>query len=333
MTSLSKPAQITIEPVQGGYDLTLILLGHEFGRTEVRQQFRLQHKDPSYRGLFAISDSALSSSEVRDDGGMKYTTLFTGIEKVNELKIQVGRPDILRNGHFTNNFYPAHQATAFLAFAGNANEAHHVLASIREDLENLHLSFRFDSQEGEPKGHIIIPRSASNPMSERGYSCSEDTFDPDQVQHLYTADLFVSIAAQAIQRALQSSIAYSSTNTLPRTLSTYALGIWCPVLQQHNLYRLTPRAKLVNGRFTFVTEPEVVPKEMVLALGTKVVADSLPIQETYDKSLAEGESTAEAMVALVDEAVDKQFSEFSGRPVDRPINQYRLNKGLFHALR
>ena len=317
----------------GELDLTLILMGHEFGRVEVRQQFLLQHQQPGDQGLFAVSDSALTAKATSDEGSVNYTTLFTGIRKVHELKIQVGRPDILRNGHFTNNFYEAFRAPAFLAFAGNANEAQHVLALIREDLENLQLSFRFDQQAGEPKGHIIIPRRANNPMSENGYACSEETFDPDQVQHLYTADLFSLIVAQAIQTALQSSIEYNRTSTYPPTLSTYAFGIWCQVSRQHKLYRLTPQSTLVDGRLTFVATPEVVPENKVLALGTEIVVNDLPIQETYDKALADGESPAKAMATLLDTAVDKQFAEFSGRPVDRPITRYHLKKDLFRELR
>ncbi|MDQ7280509.1 hypothetical protein O0J73_07155 [Stenotrophomonas sp. Sm6012] len=333
MAVLSRPARTTIELPRGGFDLTLILIGHEVGRTEVRQQFLLQHEEPGHQGLFAISDSALTAKMTSEEGGVNYTTLFTGIRKVHELKIQVGRPDILRNGHFTNNFYEAFRAPAFLAFAGNANEAQHVLAFIREDLENLQLSFRFDQQTGEPKRHIIIPRRADNPMNENGYACSEDTFDPDQVQHLYTADLFVSIVAQAIQTALQSSIEYNRTNNYPPTLSTYAFGIWCPVSRQHKLYRLIPRSKLVDGRLTFDATPEVVPENEVLALGTEIVVNALPIQETYDKALADGESPAKAMAALLDQVVDKQFAEFSGRPVDRPITRYHLKEDLFRELR
>lgn|GEM_PF-5961561 len=333
MAGLSRPARTTIKLPRGGFDLTLILIGHEVGRTEVRQQFLLQHEEPRHQGLFAISDSALTAKSTSEGGGDSYITLFTGIRKVHELKIQVGRPDILRNGHFTNNFYEAFRAPAFLAFAGNANEAQHVLTLIREDLENLQLSFRFGSQAGEPKGAIIIPRRAYNPMNENGYQCSEGTFDPDQVQHLYTADLFVSIVAQAIQTALQSSIEYNRTNSYPPTLSTYAFGIWCPVSRQHKLYRLTPRSTIIDGRLIFVATPEVVPENKVLALGTEIVVNDLPIQETYDKALAAGESPAKAMAALLDAAVDKQFAEFNGRPVDRPITRYHLKESLFRELR
>lgn len=309
--------------------MTLILMGHEIGHVQVCQQFLLQHREPGDQGLFAISDSALTAKVKGEDGEVNYTTIFTGVRKVHELKVQVDRPDILRNGHFTNNFYEAFKATAFLAFAGNANEAQHALAFIREDLENLKLSFRFDRQAGEPKRHIIIPRRTHNPMNENGYACSEDTFDSDQVQHLYTADLFVSIVAQAIQSALQSSIEYSPPSRFPPTLSTYAFGIWCHVSRRHKLYQLTPRSTLVDGRLTFVATPELVPEDKVLALGTEVVVNALPIQETYDKALANGESPAVAMIGLMDEAVDKLFVEFSGRPVDRPITRYHLKEGLF----
>lgn len=308
-------------------------MGHEIGHVEVCQQFLLQHQKPGHRGLFAISDSALTSKVKSEDGGVNYTTLFTGIRKVHELKIQVGRPDILRNGHFTNIFYEAFKAPAFLAFAGNANEAQHALAFIREDLDNLQLSFRFDSQAGKPKGHIIIPRRTRNPMNENGYACSEGTFDSDQVQHLYTADLFVSIVAQAIQSALQSSIEYSPSNNYPPTLSTYAFGMWCPVSRRHKLYQLTPRSTLVDDGLTFVATPKLVPEDKVLALGTEAVVSALPIQKTYDKALADGKSPAVAMFELMDEAVDKPFVEFSGRPVDRPITRYHLKEALFREFR
>jgi hypothetical protein len=308
-------------------------MGHEIGRTEVRQNFLLQHEEPSHQGLFAISDSALTAKMKSEDGGVNYTTLFTGLRKVHELKIQVLRPDIFRNGHFQNIFNDvSYTAPAFLAFAGNAYEAQHVLSLVREDLENLRLSFRFDSQTGEPKGNIIITSRAPNPMNENGYSCSESTFDPDLVNHLYRADFFASIVSLAIQTALQSSIEYSRANDFPATLSTYAFGTWCPVTRQHKLYQLTPQSELVNDRLTFIATPKLVPEGQVLILGTELVVNDLPIQETYDKALADGVSPAKAMFSLMDKAVDKTYELFSGRPVDRPIKRYHLKENQFREL-
>lgn len=314
--------------------MTLILLGHEVSRTDVHGSVRFQYEIAEPRGLFAVADSALTRKDVLDEGRTAYRTLLTGLEKVHEVDIRVRRPDILRNGHFQGYLAtPAYRGKAFLAFAGNANSAHHALNAIRRDLAGLVVSFRFNRQEGEPKGLILLRGRDRNPMRDGAVEFDEETFFVPEVDRLFQADFFAGVVAQAIEAALQSVVAHCQSDYDLRLASaTFAFGVWCPVQRRHLLYHLEPKRAMVGGQIQLVATPHVVPENEVLPLGTRSVIEMLPIQETYNRAIADKQSPAEAMLSLMDSVIDKDHEAFTGYPINRPLNRVHLKENDLRRL-
>lgn len=324
----------TITSRTRGTVLTLILLGHEVSRTDVHGSVRYQYEEAGPMGLFAVADSALTRKDELEDGRAAYRTLLTGLEKVHELNIRVRRPDILRNGHFQGYLSsPAYLGKAFLAFAGNANSAHHALNAIRRDLAELVVSYRFKSQGGEPTGLILLRGRDRNPMREGGVSFDEETFFGPEVDQLSKADNFAQVVAQATETALQSVVVHcQSDKDLKLANAAFAFGVWCPVLKKHSLYHLEPKREMVLGQVRLVAKPRAVPEHEVLALGTQPVIEALPIQETYNTALAETQSPAEALLALMDSAIDRDHTAFTGYPINRPLLRIQLKENDLRRL-
>ncbi|GAB3512991.1 hypothetical protein [Pseudoxanthomonas daejeonensis] len=311
-----------------GWALTLILMGHEISKSEIRENFVLEHEKAGSQGLFAVADSALTRKGEEKDGRVEYRTLLTGLKKVHELTIRIARPDILRNGHFQSfQADPAYHATAFLAFAGNAYSAHHALDAIREDLGGLRLSFRYPHQPGEPKDHVVIRSRDANPMHADGVAFDQDMFFGSEIEGLFRADYFAHVVKHSIENALQSVVTHcQTTRDISLANATFAFGVWCPVERTHKLYHLEPKRITVEGRYQLVVIPTVVPEGEVLALGMESVIATLPIQDTYNDALASSTSPAKALQRLMDGMIDRDHAAFTGYPINRPISRIHLKE-------
>ncbi len=285
-------------------------------------------------GLFAVADSALTRKDGLEDGRASYRTLLTGLEKVHELNIKVLRPDILRNGRFQSYLStPAYEGRAFLAFAGNANSAHHVLNAVRNNLNSLVVSYRFDFQKGEPKRFIMINGRDENPMRDQGVAFDEETFFEADVELLFTAENFSRVVAQAIESALQSVVTHCQSEKDVRLANaTFAFGVWCPVSKVHSLYHFQPQREMEFGQLRLVAKPRAVSEGEVLALGTQRVIDELPIQKVYEAALAEEKSPAEALHALMDRDIDQEHAAFTGYPINRPLFRVFLKENNLKRL-
>lgn len=123
--------------------MTLILMGHEISRRDIGDRFVYEHDVARPLGLFAVADSALTKKQERDGEPTHYRTLLTGLRKIHEVRILVMRPDLSPSGSFEGRYFDkAYEASAFIAFAGNANSAHHALNIIRTHLEHLNKTTR-----------------------------------------------------------------------------------------------------------------------------------------------------------------------------------------------
>jgi hypothetical protein len=305
-------------------------MGHEISKSEIRENYLLEHETVGQQGLFAVADSALTRKGEEKDGRVEYRTLLTGLKKVHEVTIRIARPDILRNGHFQSfQAEPAYHATAFLAFAGNANSAHHALDAIREDLAGLRLSFRYPHQPGVPKGHVVIRSRDANPMHADGVAFDQDMFFGAEIDGLFRADNFVQVVKQSIESALQSVVTHcQTTRDINLANATFAFGVWCPVDRTHRLYHLEPKRVTVAGRYQLVVQPTLVPEREVLALGMESVIATLPIQDTYNDALAKATSPAAALQRLMDGMIDRDHAAFTGYPINRPITRIHLKENM-----
>ncbi len=308
--------------------MTLILLGHEISCTEVVSKIPIKYPVAEDRGLFAVADSALTVKSKSEQGRDVYRTLLTGLSKVHDLSICVMRPDVFRNGHFNGYCGElAYAGRALLAFAGNANSAHHALHKIRSNLASLRLSVRCSSHNGHQAGLTILGEGERNPMNERGLAFDEDTFHGPHVDALISAEMMISFACRSIEDAFSSVIEYCrNEDDLRSTLSTFAFGVWCPVSRAHKLYHLPPKRECVDGQWKIVVTPRLVPDNEVLALGTRCLIETLPIQETFDQALACSTSPAAALFKLIDEAIDKDHPAFVGFPINRPLARFHLRE-------
>lgn len=306
------------------------MMGHEIGRRDVGDRFVFEHDAARPLGLFAVADSALTQKQLRDGERTHYRTLLTGLRKIHEVRILVMRPDLSPSGSFEGRYFDkAYEASAFVAFAGNANSAHHALNVIRTHLERLRLSYRFPGQPGGPDGNIIVRSCQTNPMETIAAEFSEDTFFGEHVERLFNADFFASVVSHSIQVALQSVLEYChNTNEIRETVATFAFGAWCPVDRVHKLYHLEPKRMAVNGAYKLIASPRLIPEREVLVLGTQALQSSLPIQATYDDALVTDQSPAEALRDLLDRAIDQDHAEFTGFPVNRPLALYRFKEGF-----
>lgn len=309
--------------------MTLILMGHEISRRDVGDRFVYEHDVARPLGLFAVADSALTKKQERDGEPTHYRTLLTGLRKIHEVRILVMRPDLSPSGSFEGRYFDkAYEASAFIAFAGNANSAHHALNIIRTHLEHLKLSFRFPRQPGEPKGNIIVRSCETNPMETIAAEFADDTFFGEHVDRLFNADYFASVVSHSIQVALKSVLEYCHNDDEIRdALATFAFGAWCPVERVHKLYHLEPKRKVVDGRYQLIASPRLIPEREVLVLGTPALQATLPIQATYDDALASDQSPAEELRKLLDGAIDQDHAAFTGFPVNRPLALYRFKEG------
>lgn len=89
---------------------------------------------------------------------------------------------------------------------------------------------------------------------------------------------------------------------------------------------------MVFGQVRLLAKPRAVPEHEVLALGTQRIIEALPIQETYNAALVDTQSPAEALLALMDGAIDREHAAFTGYPINRPLFRVHLKENDLRQL-
>ena len=262
-------------------------------------------------GLFVVADSAITSQE-----GSR--TLLNGFRKIHSLEAKLWMPDFYPDGSFNTYLQVYETRSLFIAFAGSTLTAHHILNTITEHLSALRISYTRQQNTGKIQ-YCIIRHCQVNPLIkyEPAY-WDDDTFLRQDFENLLTGKVIAEIIEHSMNTALRSAARYKLSMVEFNSMRTEMVaGVWCPVLQSHELYAYRMLSKQgEDGVLTAYTEAALVPPDEVVVLGMKAEFDQ-GAQLAFKEALASHLPPAKAMWTFLESAIDTVQARES-KEIDRP---------------